>query len=104
MYRARSSTLQHARSAHEEPIDPGGDRLMNGLYSFCDLSVMQQAFWAHCKPSTFCKITPVVCVPATTIGGHCDRRVRLFRPCALTLTSPTRSQSRPNAWHPPSGA
>jgi hypothetical protein len=29
--------------------------LMNGLYSFCDLSVMQQAFWAHCNPSICCK-------------------------------------------------
>src|ERR1700739_4691305 len=57
MYRARSSTLQHARSARVEPTDPGGDRLMNGLYSFCDLSVMQQAFWASCNPSIRFKIT-----------------------------------------------
>jgi hypothetical protein len=42
---------------------------MNGLYSFCDLSVMQQAFWAGYKPSISCKITLVSQAPATKIGA-----------------------------------
>jgi hypothetical protein len=36
---------------------------------------MQQAFWAHCKPSIFCKITLVSSTPATKIGRRRDRRI-----------------------------
>lgn len=88
---ARSSTRRRGRSWHAEPTNQGVDQLMNGLYSFCNLSVMQQNFWARCHPSICSKITPVFGMPATKIG----RRTSGYRTKARAKPS---QPLRPTVW------
>src|ERR1700759_4370416 len=71
---AHSSTRRRVRSAPAGPTDPGDDRLMNGLYSYRNLSVMQQARYATStlgppQPSILFQVTPDHAAPATKFGA-----------------------------------